>query len=80
KKSYSKFSPPSSPILKQHTNSIPIHVSVLNRSNNNKLSSETMHIPLFKRPLLRADANNTRRISSSPSPRPLFNDKQQSSS
>ncbi|CAF3731492.1 unnamed protein product [Rotaria sordida] len=71
-----------SPTLKQHKNSTSIRISPINRSNNNNnnnnnSSLDTQHIPLFKRPLLRADSNNIRHTSSSPSPRPLFNDRQQ---
>jgi len=74
------FSPPASPIIKQQTNSTSIHISPINRSYNTKSPLDTTHIPLLKRPLFRQDSNNVTRISSSPSPRPLFNDKQQHSS
>ncbi|CAF1128984.1 unnamed protein product [Rotaria sp. Silwood1] len=77
KKLFSSKSPSSSPTLKQHTNTTSTHTSPVNRSNNNKSSLDTAHIPLFKRPLLRADSTNIRHMSSSPSPRPLFNDRQQ---
>ena len=80
KKFYSPISPPSTPIHKQHINSTSIHVSPINRSNNNKSPLDSTYIPLFKRPLFRPDSNNFSRISSSPSPRPLFNDKQPHSS
>jgi hypothetical protein len=82
KKLFSPISPPLSPIIKQqqHTNSTPIHISPVNRLNNYKPTLDTTHIPLIKqRPLFRPHLNNITRISS-PSPRPLFNDKQQHSS
>jgi len=70
KKLFSPISPPLSPIINQHT----IHISPVNRLNNYKTTLDTTHIPLIKqRPLFRP---NLTRISS-PSPRPLFNDKQQ---
>jgi hypothetical protein len=70
KKLFSPISPPLS----------PIHISPVNRLNNYKPTLDTTHIPLIKqRPLFRPHLNNITRISS-PSPRPLFNDKQQHSS
>ncbi len=72
------FSPPPSspPITKQQINTTSIHISPINRSTNNKSPLDTTHIPFLKRPLFRPDSNNITRISSSPSPRPLYNDKQ----
>ncbi len=66
------FSPPSTPA----TNSSSIRVSPINRSTNTKSPLDTAHIPLLKRPSLRPDSTHVTRISSSPSPRPLFHDKQ----
>jgi hypothetical protein len=80
KKLFSPISPPSTPIHKQHINSTSIHVSPISRSNNNKSPLDTTYIPFLKRPLFRTDSNNFSRISSSPSPRPSFNDKQSHSS
>jgi len=74
------FSPLSSSTLEQEKHSTSIHVSPLHRSINNRSSFDTTHIPLLKRPLFRPDSNHITRISSSPSSRPLFNDKQQHSS
>jgi hypothetical protein len=61
-----------SPTIEQQPNSTSIHRS--------KSPFDTTHIPLLKRPLFRPDSNRITRISSSPSPRPLFNDKQPHSS
>jgi hypothetical protein len=74
------LSPPSSPIIKQQTNLTSIHISPIYRLNNTKSALDTKHIPLLKRPLFRPDTNNITRISSSLSPRSLYNDKQQHSS
>lgn len=76
------FSPPpiSSPIIKNQTNLTSIHISPTNHLNNSKSSIDTTHIPLLKRPLFRPDSNHITRISSSSSPRTLFNDKPQHSS
>ena len=72
------FSPPSTPLIKEQLNST--YVSPLNRSRSTKSPFDAPHIPVLNRPLYRPDSTHFTRISSSPSPRPLFNGRQQYSS
>lgn len=63
------FSPKSS-ILKQHSNTTSECASPTSTSIHSKSLSDTIHIPLFQRPLLRQDPTSPRHMSSSPSPSP----------